>query len=68
MRTLDVQFCTPDAHLDAGAPGVVGGVGLVSRVGQARQPADVGLGAWPLSKPNSVPGIIVIIILLKTVK
>ena len=34
-----------DAHLDAGAPGVVGGVGLVSRVGQARQPADVGLGA-----------------------
>ena len=43
------------SHLDTGTPGVIGSVGLVSRVGQPRQPANVSLGAWPLSKPDGIP-------------
>ena len=48
LLTTQVQFfhlhCSK-SHLDAGSPGVVGSVRLVSRVGQPRQPANVGLGA-----------------------
>ena len=60
LLTTQVQFFTWSvhgswSHLDAGSPGVVCSVRLVSRVGQPRQPANVGLGAWPLSKPNGVP-------------